>query len=133
MSNSQLFCQWKFHWKTFLHCQFLKTKISFTEHICSVDEIFKSEPPDLSRDIQTPFPVGTIEAYTHCCISRNKLWAKGNLEKSCQIWKLVFWNIFAPLMRFSNRSQTSAVIFRLHFQLKLTPTVTLTETSSKLR
>ena len=46
-------------------------KISFLEHICSIDEIFKQEP-DLSRDIQTTFPV---EAYTHCHINRNKLQA----------------------------------------------------------
>ena len=27
-----------------LHCLFLKTQISFQENICSIDEIFKSEP-----------------------------------------------------------------------------------------
>ena len=33
---------------------------------------FSKSEPDLRRDIPTPFPVGTIEDYTHCRIDRKK-------------------------------------------------------------
>ena len=49
-------------------------KISFLEHICSTDEIFKWEP-DLSRDIQTSFPVGKVEACSHRHIDKTELGA----------------------------------------------------------
>ena len=57
-------CPQKAFWNTFLSCLFLKINFFPGTHIStyiSLYDIFKSGP-DQSRDIQTPFSVGKVEA-----------------------------------------------------------------------